>query len=1502
MPNTLTHKTHHNKDGEVVIDQANRKLNAMVGNTLKTISQDGYTKAESDSVLMPTNMIPVTRVGDSNYVPMDIKGDFRSSTSPMFQHSYPLVENDGTITVLRSGYNGQYYGLFYTYSPTGVLNGTDAVVTDFQYSPPWLQANEYVEFLRTTTNTGFLAIVRNKTNRAAFKAHWIEHNGTLNAQYHTYYDVTDIVSDSYSSVWGLAFSPEANLFVGINFNSTVYDKITYTIFPNTRQPQSAVSGSQPAMPALSITWSGLTGESGTGTTAIVTQFENLSKYTSFFKRYDEVAATTQSGFIWWHSSFPNLQVAYLNGVLRIQTYMQTYFYGANFTRTMQPINVVHDYNVATKTLTPFNYVDSPEFQSKPWYFDFNSPAAIDKGAVPSPVTSAYKRNKFPIVSSVYRHSVPQLFMSRGQVFTVMKDDSTIRADLLAFPPTGTGSTPAEVWFNTLVRPPHQDRNVATWLYYLQSNDASLMAKNMQYVRFAGKNKIMFTASSKLAGEANATAKICTGLLDDTVLSETYYITERSKSYAGLKPLKSLVKCPNQAGSSYYISKVIDGDNPSTLMMPSAILWNNSWANYYFLNNYDPSTGTGTAYTSNADAKAFFDQVESNIVSSSGMPTPTLRYWTAQPVCFLSATSVMFVVNSVFSIQGQYIRSILGFVTATVNGTSFTFDSSTPVVKQTIFSSGTELAEQYAISIVGSLACFKHTNGKLYMAGCHGALAGASDSQFRVWQIEYNPTAKTIERYAAKQWMPTIATWWTPMQDIHEEFGLYQASTWYDSLTKTTMLFVDKRSVTPQSDRIYQTFDDCFKALTTPTEVVISVPISGGGFFLYVSEFPVFIRGRALRVNSQTVSLATWDSSPANKTFYVYVKETAGVLSIVGSTTPQAETLSLVYIGKVVTNDTLITSSAFDKVTRLDTYRTSDKSSLIGSSIPVQVGQYNQSPNSITSVRQGTNVTISSSTLVPKSSGVARITNTGTPTNVSVTNNTTSLTLTPTVFAEAPGQVSYNYVDDGGNAGQGTARVVIEPAPPLPALIYDTTANTNSAKSAKTPPGFASVFSSWDRLDGDWYYPGGKDAVGDAAAWALATNPDRVVQPNNTSNVNCFVSPQSYTDFEFETTLYSSNGDDDLNGVVVGFVRENGKNYVLAVFRNAGGWTHFNTDTNAQQWDFGFALLNGGSMTLPVKNLKPTRSNSQSPAGPGWGGAYTRVRVVRTGNQLKATCSDWSTTQTGMTFMPESEMVLDLTQQPQLARFKTSSPYGYATISQPDSAYYDTGFVGTTATGAAVNPNFIYDASASAVWKYNVGTTQWEQLANTTVQKQAGYTREMFNPETNQRFFVWPTLITGPGWAYSQADMVTKMNTMYPGDTTIPTHNTKFNNNQRAWYLTGLDFNKDNYTNVSRLYWRYTHEFILEQDVVVTVRSRSDDSFTLASSTGTILHRQVWGDQNTFPLKAGYNRMIAEHGNSGGGPTYMIFDMVTSDGKLLSSSHPSEWTLMSIPNGENQVYV
>ena len=135
-------------------------------------------------------------------------------------------------------------------------------------------------------------------------------------------------------------------------------------------------------------------------------------------------------------------------------------------------------------------------------------------------------------------------------------------------------------------------------------------------------------------------------------------------------------------------------------------------------------------------------------------------------------------------------------------------------------------------------------------------------------------------------------------------------------------------------------DYIFKQLPlTQFGAVDTAPLSvsySGYVVTFNSVIPMFMGGQFFEILSgSTINLTTFQSSPANSLFYVYITLVLGVPTYNVSKTAIAESAICAYIGTIQTGANAITSLNLNKVSRFDVYRPS--TTQIGSSFPVSTG-------------------------------------------------------------------------------------------------------------------------------------------------------------------------------------------------------------------------------------------------------------------------------------------------------------------------------------------------------------------------------------------------------------------------------------------------------------------------------------------------------------------------------------------------------------------------------------
>ncbi len=312
------------------------------------------------------------------------------------------------------------------------------------------------------------------------------------------------------------------------------------------------------------------------------------------------------------------------------------------------------------------------------------------------------------------------------------------------------------------------------------------------------------------------------------------------------------------------------------------------------------------------------------------------------------------------------------------------------------------------------------------------------------------------------------------------------------------------------------------------------------------------------------------------------------------------------------------------------------------------------------------------------------------------------------------------VADPSNLSANRAFTVNTFAPDLPpteAYVVNSTAEYDAATApGNAPPSQEEIFNSWPRFDGTNYYPTGTPPGGQATGWTYDNG--TIKSTVNSSNLIGFVSPDTRESYTHTVTLSSTNADDDTIAVIIAFALVGGVPHSLVAWRAQGGL--------GPTW--AISLMEGGSRTDLVQ---ASSTAPKTPSGGGWGGAGgspSVIQIVRNGNAVTATCSQFGST----TLDPTTAITYQI---PAGSVFEGPTPFGYAAQSQADATFSDIDM-----TGGGLDATVVYDARSMPpkVMVYNFTTQTWEQDLSRSIFRDQGYPRNVTNPSTGKTF-----RLTGP---------------------------------------------------------------------------------------------------------------------------------------------------------------
>ena len=342
------------------------------------------------------------------------------------------------------------------------------------------------------------------------------------------------------------------------------------------------------------------------------------------------------------------------------------------------------------------------------------------------------------------------------------------------------------------------------------------------------------------------------------------------------------------------------------------------------------------------------------------------------------------------------------------------------------------------------------------------------------------------------------------------------------------------------------------------------------------------------------------------------------------------------------------------------------------------------------------------------------------------------------------------------------------------LVYGNSASDRTALAARiagtSAPLFADVLARWRRFSGTDYYanvssivatpaycytsmngsgswangvnPGNGATVNpntDAAcntpsmnslSWVLLTGPDRIHNIQNTNNYNGFFSSVKFETYTAEANLSSTNADDDAIGMTIAAYVDGSNNiHTLAAYRTHGGL--------APTAGWGLVHKMNNTITRVIDN-KTVGANSS-----GWAGRNSTIRIERTGNIVRAYCSQWAVGATPNAIDPASLILVDLSNPAEgLTQFVGPQSYGYETQSQPNATFSLLTF---SVPQSNSDPTYLYDLLNNRVYQKLVSSSGYQLVAGLSALSVLGYPKTIVNIETQRQF----TISSGTSYSESQ---------------------------------------------------------------------------------------------------------------------------------------------------------
>ncbi len=885
-------------------ENAIRDINNITADQSGNIPFPLYTKEEIDRI---TAVLPVSRVGTMDYLPMSINGSYEGATTYYASKRIlpVIIEDNGTLVYLRPGTNGSTDGYYYCYTADArnVLDMTP-VLSNTKYIPSFFTSNhKLLDFVGTKASE----LLFMKTNNGTNDTYTIGlTNGTLNSVAHQYVEFNRTLLGTTDPQYAHIVGNTIYIWCIDSYTPTdAFDISLYTIsVDNVRN-------------GVTTSLIRVTGFSGT---TIYGSAVSSSNTVRIAQRYVSTSSSDNPFLLSDSNTIANLFQLNTNGVIqaagnpdgtsiRIALFHPLGINAAGITGIQINWGLSLTYNISTKSYV----LDKPSA----------GPITVSSGGGSFTYNNPYDAmmeniNGFPSDS---QGNVPTIFQTAdGIVFSTVARYITSPQHKITRA-TINSYTNAYDSLNLVTR----SLNDVT-LKYVDPVYGSALGENLINPIVISPTRIMLSCSGNDSnGSFGFDARVYTDI--GSTRTYTYDSIVSGSTINGYAPQSTRTRVDNSDFKYTGMVTLVDTDGTTRsygssfiegLTKPAGGLLNTSTMNFgtaYTMTNttlltnlktqiINSVTITGTVLESKIVLYYVPDSTYGKSIAIVSLRTDTLDG---------SGYSAHVIVSTVdVTLSGQDITS-LNADTSIINGV----DSGVITINLTYFArmSGLTIAKYSGFSYIGIPALF---NMGISGNATFRSMLGKLDSSNNIVSL----------RAITSQYLSGGASYEIGVLPGFG-FGLFENGDVTDYQTK----LIYKYHGTSEANLDALIADPT----STPVDryVVASQEVPQEFNVYFTQEIPIFLHGSYYEMPIQTINLTSVQSNPANTTFYLYITIVEGVAVYQVSTTLLSEELYRVYIGTIVTGASSITSISTEKVTRFLTYRPSTTQR--GSAIPASTG-------------------------------------------------------------------------------------------------------------------------------------------------------------------------------------------------------------------------------------------------------------------------------------------------------------------------------------------------------------------------------------------------------------------------------------------------------------------------------------------------------------------------------------------------------------------------------------
>lgn len=888
--------------GNIQINGSNtiREINDLHADSSGDIVVPAYDKLYIENMIV---MTPVTRIGTQDYLPLNVSGSFVGASTSAIRRGFPtILENDGTMVILRPGTNGSSQGFYYSYIKNARnVNVLNPIQTNLEYKPAFFTSSYILsDFVASKADQVLFMQTVNGSNSTYTIALT---NGTFDQVFHQFLEFDrDLIPNTSPNYVHIV---DGLVYIWCINSVTSSDKFSLSLY--TINVSDIIAGNTSSLKLVSgISGKNLFGVSvsNSSTFDIADKILSITASDNPFILQETSSLAVTPFYI---TSYGTINAEADNTLTNIRVSLAHTIYSQSPTggeRTTYAISFA--FNKNTKSYI-FDTQNSGPIKislsgttiniNNPYNFSFSQYNGF--GDDINCGNSLFQTNDGMVFSSVARFVTNDFFtICRCKV-----DDFISNYESLKLSERETSGIISE-----RVLPQY----------------GSSVGSNLVNPTILSPSKILFSCSGTENGVTfGYDNKVYTDI--GTSRTYTYNSVVSGGTITGYAPNSNRHKINNSDFKYSALIQLIAADG-SVSVYGSSFLEGRSKPTNGLMNVDDFSFSS--SYT--LQSAAILTNLKNSILSSVSYPgtitSSNIVLYYVPDSSFGNSIAITTLITDTKDGSGYNGFVVVSKVNVTMSGNTLTALASTYNNIMGVSYNAVRIDYSY-ISRMTGLVIAKYS-GFSYIgipAICNIATPGDASFRSVVGKLDTSNNFVSMKAFTS-YFLSTGATYEVGVLP-GVGFGLYTNAL---SDLQTKLVFKNSGTTSANLDSLIA------DPTIAGTNIVIASQDVPEGFNVYFSQtVPVLINGSYYTIPATTIDLNTIDSNPANKNFYVYVVNLEGTATYQISSTLLSEELWRVYIGNVVTGASSISSVSIEKVTRFLTYRTSTTKR--GSAIPTSTG-------------------------------------------------------------------------------------------------------------------------------------------------------------------------------------------------------------------------------------------------------------------------------------------------------------------------------------------------------------------------------------------------------------------------------------------------------------------------------------------------------------------------------------------------------------------------------------